>query len=866
VVFHVPRSKITIPGPAPEHVRRPALEDVLDRDADRDLTLVCAPPGTGKTTLLASWVCADPARPTAWVRLDPQDADPRRLWSAVLAALTDLPAVPASSRLHRLVVSRTTVELDFLTELVECLATLPTRVRLVLDDAHHITDPASRHGLEMLVRTRPAGVRLVLATRRDPLLPLPRLRMEERLCELRTEQLAFTAAETTTLLERSGVALAPQQVALLHARTGGWVAGLRLAARELRDHPDPDRFLAAFSGDEHPVADYLVDEVLTAVGEQQRETLRRVSIAERLPAALAVELAEREDAADVLDDLVRGTGLVTGTGANGAEYRVAELLRSHLVADLGRHGPHLVSRLHRRAAQWWSDRDQPAEALAHAEQTGDTDFLADLLADWVARLVARGDQETVERALAAVGDRARAEVPRLATAEVQVHLARGDTDEVRVALRRARRAGPVPARSDDEAFRTATERLAGVHRPVTVAEPIPAEPALGALALIGRGAAALVADRPPPVDEMEAGLEIARRHRLDLLAFRGRCLLAAGLWVAGETRRAAVEAEAALADEAPKAQEDSPWAALARAVVAHTALLGADPRAALTATSRVRPVPDHGAALGRSALPRGLRFALRSAHGAAQFDSGERTSGLLELQSARSDLGDEPVPAALATTAALLEHHAALWLGHHTAAAGVVGWLAARCPGCPELLLLQAWTRAAVGSHDAARDAVAPLLAGDRRPTLSTTAIEARLVETRARLAHGDRPGARQALRAALEHAEPLDARRPFAHAGEAVRALLVDQLIGGGDRAAFAGCALAAGAGPREAAGTVLSSRELDVLTRLSSLESLDEIAADLDVSINTIKSHVRAIYGKLGVSSRRAAVLTAHEQGVLR
>jgi LuxR family maltose regulon positive regulatory protein len=446
-----------------------------------------------------------------------------------------------------------------------------------------------------------------------------------------------------------------------------------------------------------------------------------------------------------------------------------------------------------------------------------------------------------------------------------VHLARGDLDRVGVALRRARRAGPVPPGSEDEAFRTATERLAGAHRPVTLGEPVPSEPALGALALVGRGAGALVADLPPPVHDIEAGLDLARRHGWDLLAFRGRTLLAAGLWSTGETRRAAVEAEEALGDEAGKAQEDSPWAVLARAVVAHTALIRADPRAALRATHDL-PVPDHGAGSGPSAPPRALRFALRSARGAAQFDLGERTSGLLELQSARSDLGDEPVPAVLATTAALLEHHAALRLGHHTAATGVVGWLAARCPVCPELLLLQAWTRAAAGSHDAARDAVAPLLAGSPRPLLSTTVIEARLVETRARLAHGDRPGARRALSAALGHAEPLDARRPFAHAGEAVRALLVDQLIGGGDRAAFAGCALAADAGPRGQVGTVLSSRELDVLTRLSSLESLDEIAADLDVSINTIKSHVRAIYGKLGVSSRRAAVLTAHEQGVLK
>jgi LuxR family maltose regulon positive regulatory protein len=190
---------------------------------------------------------------------------------------------------------------------------------------------------------------------------------------------------------------------------------------------------------------------------------------------------------------------------------------------------------------------------------------------------------------------------------------------------------------------------------------------------------------------------------------------------------------------------------------------------------------------------------------------------------------------------------------------------AARRPGCPELHLVRAWTAGAAGADRAMRDAVAPLLAGGLPPGPVPTRVEAWLVETRGLLARGDRPGARHALRTALDHAVPLDARRPFVHAGDAVRALLVDQLVGGGDRAAFVARTLAAHAGAREPA-MGLSFREHDVLARLPSLESLDEIAEDLDTSINTIKSHVRAIYGKLGVSTRPEAVLTAHEQGLLR
>ncbi|MDF2978464.1 MAG: ATP-dependent transcriptional regulator, MalT-like, LuxR family, partial [Actinomycetospora sp.] len=260
---HVSPTRMRPPDVAREHIRRPALEAALDRGADGGLTLVCAPPGAGKTTLLAAWVRATPARPTAWVRLEPEDADPRRLWSAVLAALTALPEVPASSRLRRLLVTRTTVEQDFLAEVVEALAVLPQRVCLVLDEFEHLRDPVSWHGLAMLVRSAPPGLRLVLSGRRDPLLPLPRLRLDERLHEVRTEQLLFTRSEAAALLDRAGLRLTRPQIEALHDRTGGWVAGLRLAMVSLRGHPDPDRFLAEFSGDERPVADYLVDEVLT---------------------------------------------------------------------------------------------------------------------------------------------------------------------------------------------------------------------------------------------------------------------------------------------------------------------------------------------------------------------------------------------------------------------------------------------------------------------------------------------------------------------------------------------------------------------------------------------------------------------------
>ncbi|WP_345341395.1 AAA family ATPase, partial [Actinomycetospora succinea] len=413
---HVARSRTGPPELPPGHVRRGALEDVLDRGADRALVLLSAPPGFGKTSLLASWIGADHGRATAWVSLEPEDRDPRRLWSAVLEALTSLSAVPPSSRLHRLVVSRSTVAPEFLTELTEALAALPTPVRLVLDDVQHLADPLSRQGLAMLLRDAGPLFRLVLAGRRDPPLPLPRLRMDERVTELRAGHLQFAPDESAALLHACGLHLDDAQVAELHERTGGWVAGLRLAALSLRDHPHPERFLEGFSGDERPVADYLVDEVLAGLAEPHREVLRRISVAARVPAALAPRLTGRTDATEVLDELARDTGLVTGSGAPGDPYRLPELLRSHLVADLGRRGPDLVAGLDTVAAAWWSEQGEPVEALRHAARAGDGELLAALVGRWGPWLAGRGEHAALGRAVSAADrDGARPDA-RLATA------------------------------------------------------------------------------------------------------------------------------------------------------------------------------------------------------------------------------------------------------------------------------------------------------------------------------------------------------------------------------------------------------------------------------------------------------------------
>ena len=312
----VPQAKIAIPQVPPELVVRAGLRADLDTASRADVTLVCAPPGYGKTMLLADWAHTSTGSDTAWVSLDRDDNDPQRLWTSVVAALAACPSVPPDSRLHAPWTWRPGTQPEFLAELTDAVPQLPRPVRLILDDVHELLDPIALHGLHTLLRNRPTGLQLVLSSRFDPPLSLPRLRLTGRLYELRADRLRFSPTETATLLERSGLNLTPTQIDTLHQRTGGWAAGLRLAALALTQTTDRDTFLDQFSGNDSSVADYLTGEILSALPEDTQEFLRVISISDPVPSGLAAELTGREDAGSLLDQLAHHTSLLTATGTN----------------------------------------------------------------------------------------------------------------------------------------------------------------------------------------------------------------------------------------------------------------------------------------------------------------------------------------------------------------------------------------------------------------------------------------------------------------------------------------------------------------------------------------------------------------------
>jgi LuxR family transcriptional regulator, maltose regulon positive regulatory protein len=865
----VPQVKITVPQVRSGMVVRTALRADLDTAGRADVTLVCAPAGYGKTMLLADWAATSTGSDTAWVSLDRDDNDPHRLWTSVVAALATCPSIPPDSRLHAPWTWRPSTQPEFLAELTDTVAQLPRPVRLILDDVHELLDPVALHGLHTLLRNRPTNLQLVLSSRFDPPLSLPRLRLTGRLSELRADRLRFSPTETATLLERSGLNLTPTQVDTLHQRTGGWAAGLRLAALALTRTTNPDTFLDQFSGNDSTVADYLTGEILSALPEDVHEFLRVISISNPVPSRLAAKLTGREDAGSLLDHLAHHTSLLTPTTPTRDTYRIQELLRTYLTADLHRQGPTRAADLHTTAAHWWAEQNQPINALEHATRSHNPALLTELLHRHAIPLILTGDHGPLRRTLSSLGAHATATDPWLALTSALTQLEAGDLPAAQTDLRHARKHWPHHNTPDLTALRTAVEQLtAPTENPSPTAATTdtcsatdldtPTEPPLAALTHLARGTALLEHhDHAGARTELDAALDLAHRHGFDYLTMQCQVLLAVIARTSGETHTMLARSNEAISSAARHGWQHSTWSITATSMLAHAALLSADP-----------PQAQHLAAEGLTAHPGlltpPLRFALHTTHGAATYDQGHRANGLAELQQARSELGEHPISAEHAATAAVLEFHAALQLGHTTAARTVYSWFTERTHHNAELLIMRAWTESTAGRHDHARTLLRPALDATTPALLPHTPVDAWLLETTLAMAADERPAARRALQTALALAEPLDALRPFTHAGPGVRELLVHQLGSFGPTETFAQHALATST-HNETRHTTLSERELTVLGLLPSMLSLDEIATDLTVSVNTVKSHVRSIYTKLGVSSRRTAVLSAHENGLL-
>ncbi len=816
-------------------VPRPHLWRRLAAAGDDQLVAVVAPAGFGKTLLLAEWARLGGGPATAWLNVDRDDGGPGRLWAAMLAALVALPSVPpdgALARIHRSARGHDAGDLtDHVDDILCALDELDPPVRLVIDDVHEL----GRHqtaALDRLVRSRPAGLRVVLSSRADPPLSLPRLRMDGGLCELRADDLRFGLDDAAALLRPRG--LATHEVATLHRRTEGWVAGLRLAAVALARSEDRRAFLDEFSGADRAVADYLAQEVLSALPPGSLDMLRNVSTCARLPVELAVELAGRSDAGHLLDDLRHESGLVERT-AHG-EFRIHAMLRSYLTVEMARHQRTDHRDRHAVAARWWARHEEPVHALRHAEHAGDAGLIGDILRRHGMSLVFGGEIEPVRRALELV--------------EGIDPGARRDLDDVsRAAALLAAGLGAAPGHPSvspgalpeietDDVLDPEAEAL--LHASRAAAE---LDPRTGGDLARSRG-------------ETEGALRLARAHGFAYLEVNALALVGLLDLIDGDHRGSREVAAEAVDVAVRQGHHPSRWTALPLFLLSYSDLLRGDPARAEARAAEGIDADDP--------LPAGTVALLHGVHGCALADRGEPVRGLAETRAARRALGDEPLPPVVATALAVLEHRTALAVGNPRAAEEVSSWLSARLGRTGELELMRAWEQSAAGRHAVAGTMAAALREPGTPGLLASTAVEAHLLDTEAALHAGEPERARSALEAAVTRAEALDVLRPFALAGPHTRDLLAARA--GRQTTAFtARVAAVRAAVVAPGAAIPLSEREQLVLSLLPSLLSAPEMADELIVSVNTVKTQIRSIYTKLGVSTRRAAVLAAHERGLL-
>ena len=867
-------SKITAPSLPGWAVPRPRIAALMAESARAPLTTVTGPPGAGKTMSIALWAAARTSPgPCAWMTVDDYDNRPRVFWSYVTAALraAGVPVPPLSAP----TASGSEVSHSFLLRLASTLAGQDPPVTLVLDDLHLLTAPAALDGLAYLLRNAAPGLRLIAASRMDPLLPLHRYRVGGELCEIRAGDLAFSVGEATLLLAQHGVTLPDSAVESLTRRAEGWAAGLRLAAISLEGHPDPAQFIKEFAAEDSSITGYLVEEVLDAQPAPVRELLLRTSILSRVSADVADDLMDGSggDAAGALTELARTNAFVRSVGHGS--YRYHPLFGSVLRLKLRRERPGQVPDLHRRAAHWYWRHGCLAEAVRHAADAGDWPLAARIVVDELAigQLISpRGDRPLTDefRSLPPAPPGAGPEFLLVAAAlelaatggppgAGQVHGAALSAADAIIARRPA--GEDIPARLAAALVRVALSRRTGDHaaaaRAAARAEEllphlpeaqVARHPGIRIEVLAARGSAELWAGR---FDRAATILGAAQDGSGAEASYeRLGCL---GDLALAEALRGHLTRAAGLADEALAGQPAGPAAALALACAhldrgelreARTQLKLADE------ALRVRPDP----------LTDALARAVAARHALAEGHP-RPARGMLSRAAA-----GQPVPSWLAHQMALVESGACTAEGAVQAAVDAAESAAPRSHLDAAVALAQAWLGA--GNAPAARRALAaPRAAAAAAPDYAR--VEAWLVEARLSYRADDRARGHRSLEQALRLASAEQLRLPFIMERAWIRPVLRrDPGLARAYRPLLEPDVISSRQVAAPPAGDAapliveqLSQREREVIRYMSEMMSTAEIAAEMYISVNTVKTHLKSIYRKLAAAHRREAVRRARQ-----
>ncbi len=427
------KTKLYIPKWRAGLVSRPRLIERMHQASARKLTLVSAPAGFGKTTLLAEWLAANSANEQAagWVSLDQSDNDPAFFWAYFITALQKVRSEVGERALALLQSPQPPPIESILTTLINEINTVEHRFVLILDD-YHVIDAQSIHSaIAFLLDHLPPQMHLIIASRSDPPLPLARLRVRGESIELRAADLRFTAEEAAAFLnEMMKLNLSSAEVTALESRTEGWIAGLQLAALSLQAHDDVAGFITAFTGNDRYIVDYLVEEVLQRQPERVRNFLLQTSILDRLSGPLCDAVIKQEDGKKMLEALDRSNLFVVSLDDKRQWYRYhhlfADVLRAHAMEEQ----PDQIPSLHKRAAAWFEEAGMAAEAIEHARAAGDHETVARLLAANLEEFERIGRYASITRWAAALPEEMMRNRPRLALIQAAVALTSDNNNQV----------------------------------------------------------------------------------------------------------------------------------------------------------------------------------------------------------------------------------------------------------------------------------------------------------------------------------------------------------------------------------------------------------------------------------------------------
>ncbi|MEU4159063.1 LuxR C-terminal-related transcriptional regulator [Actinoplanes sp. NPDC026670] len=854
-------SKFAVPEAPPFMVTRPALLDRVTEGVRGPVTVITGLAGSGKTQLLASWVRSVAVDwPVAWITLEHGDEQLPTFWGYVVEGLrragVDVPPVTGG------VVTR-----GFLGRLAAAVEEHATPVVLILDGASQLPGRDWASGLEYVL-SHAGRLRVVLTGRWDPPLPLYRYRLAGQLHELRTADLAFTAAEVSRLMRLHGVELAEPELATLLEHTEGWAAGIRLCACALQRTPDAKVLVDTISGDESTIAEYFVGEVLRVQPPETKRFLLETSVLDTFTPELAAAVTARSDAPRMLAELTRENAFIQPVGSGTGLYRYHRLFAELLRAQLAWGDPDEVAVLHQRAALWLAARGHLAEAVGHAVHAGDWGGAARMVIEdyAIGSLVVEGGAGRIGRLFATMPEHIEDPEPVI----VRAALAYGDGDHSRCAeqFTLAGKLLTLRGAAGDDGLTLAcflmrllllahdtgpddVDELAPLARAFLASAPaqrVGRHPELPMLLYAAegraRGAAGQIDEAAAVLTEAitnaSAGAETVRMSCLENLAlleaFRGR------LSRAETAAKQAID----LARQCGLGRER--WPAAAEVALAWVALERYDIEAADRRLRAVQPMVGNGVtgpAPAGFALVRARRLQTR----------GELRQAIGVLTAAEE--ADSGAPCWLTREIRLVRARLMLLAGRADEAGGLLAGYADATE--PDAVLARAALLLAQGETGAAYDRARTV--ADAAGTRAPIALDAWLMLAMVAAGRDETANAREALRRALRVAAPESCRRPVNQVWGELRRLLRDD-----DRLAqqyrSLGAPAPGGTGTAGADPVVveqLSKRELDVLRGMAEMLPTEEIAASMYVSVNTVKTHVRSILRKLSASRRNEAVRRA-------